>query len=75
MNNKLKKFEETLLEQIEVIARQNKEIEKYKNNRQTPNSARAEIITKVTTDNTFDTSINCKECNFAVKTWNALQKH
>ena len=70
VKHKVKQFEKTLLEQIKMIELQNKEIAKLKVSKPTPDTAQAEITTKVTTDDRIEISIKCKECNFTGKTWN-----
>ena len=53
----------------------NKEIYKNKVPKPTPDAASAEITTKVTTDNTVEITIKCKECNFTGRSWSDLREH
>ena len=73
--NKVKKFEETLLNQIKVMECLNKEITKNKVPKPTNDAAPAEITTKITTDNTVEITIKCKECDFTGHSWNELTEH
>ena len=72
---KVKNLEKTLLQQIEMIQRQNKEIYKLKASKPTPQAAPVEISTKVAEDNTVEIRTKCKECNFTGRTWNDLREH
>ena len=63
------------MQQIKVIAQQNKEIEKYKVPQSTPVATPVEIATIVTTDNADDIHIKCNKCNFDGRTMNDLREH
>ena len=72
---RVKSFEETLLNQIKMIESLNKEVEKYKVSKPTPNAAPAEITAKASTDKTVVITIKCRECNFTGGSWDELREH
>ena len=67
VQEKVKKLETTMVQQIDIIERQNKEIEKYKAPKATPAATSEDTIEPI--------SIKCKECSFTGRTMHDLREH